>query len=380
MGGKNMGRFFSRIADFIRETDKLLAILCLAASLFGTIAVLSSTHYLDTLRPFIVQIIGTFAGLFAAVLISTFDFDSLIRRWYAFAVIGLIPVILTFFIGFAPQGTDDKAWLDLGITTFQPSELLKICFIITFSAHLSSIKKNINKPKYLFPALLHGAFPIILIHFQGDDGTALVFLIIMACMLFAAGLSWKYFVSALGMLIIASPLVYFFVMDDAQRSRVLSIFDIEADIQGATYQQYRGRMALANGGLTGQGLFKGSLTQVGGVPEGQNDFIFVSIGEELGFIGCIAVILLLGAIGFRCLKIAHDCYKDAGKLICVGFFSIILAQMIINIGMCLAVLPVIGVTLPFFSAGGTSLLCTYFGVGLVLGVYKHRNSRTIYLR
>ena len=168
-------------------------------------------------------------------------------------------------------------------------------------------------------------------------------------------------------------------MNDEQRARVINVFDIESDIQGATYQQYRGRMALANGGITGQGLFNGSLTQVGGVPEGQNDFIFVSIGEELGFLGCLVVLIVLAAICFRVIRIAWICRKDSGKIICVGFFGMIFAQIFINVGMCVALLPVIGVTLPFFSAGGTSLLCVYLGVGLALNVYMHRNSRMIYL-
>ena len=374
-----MGRLFSRIADFIRESDKILLTICIFTSFYGCVAVYSATRYLETTRPVIVQFGCMILGVFAAEFISTIDFEKMTKNWFIPALVGLVPVILTFFIGFAPEGTDDKAWLDLKITTFQPAELLKICFIITFAAHLSYIKPNINKPKYLLPACLHGAFPVLLIHFQGDDGTALVFAVMVLCMLWAAGVSWGYFVAAFSLLAISSPLIYFFVMNDEQKTRIMSLLDIESDIQGSTYQQFRGRMALANGGFKGQGLFKGSLTSIGGVPEGQNDFIFVSIGEELGFIGCMAVLILLAAICLRTIQIARKTSKDSGKIICVGFFSMIFAQILINIGMCIAVLPVIGVTLPFFSAGGTSLLCLYLGVGLVLSVYMHRNSKTIYL-
>lgn len=374
-----MSKLISRIADYIRETDGLLLAFCVVASLFGSIEILSVTHRLSTLRPFLIQVISMFIGVFAAIIISMFDFETFLKRWYLLAAVGVIPVILTFFIGFAPEGTDDKAWLDLGFTTFQPAELLKIAFIVTFAAHTNAIKPNINKPKYLIPLCLHGAFPVLLIHFQGDDGTSLVFAIMFLCMLYAAGVSWKYFIAAITAAIIASPIVYFFVMNEDQRNRIIGVFNIEADIKGTTYQQYRARMALANGGMFGQGLFKGSLTQVGGVPEGRNDFIFVSIGEELGFLGCLLVIILLAAICFRCVNTARNCRKDSGKIICVGFFAMIFAQIIINIGMCTALLPVIGVTLPFFSAGGTSLLCTFLGVGLVMSVYMHRNSRIIYL-
>lgn len=375
-----MSKIFSRFADFIRETDRLLLFLCIAASVFGSVEILSVTHRLSTLRPFAVQIASMFVGVAAALFISMFEFETFLKRWYLAAAIGVIPVILTFFIGFAPEGTDDKAWLDLGFTTLQPAELMKISFIITFSAHVKAIKPNINKLKYLLPLVLHGAFPVLLIHFQGDDGTALVFAVMFFCMLYAAGVSWKYFVAAISAIIVASPIVYFFIMNEDQRKRIIGVFNIDADIKGSTYQQYRARMALANGGVFGQGLFKGNLTQVGGVPEGRNDFIFVSIGEELGFIGCMAALILLAAICFRSIHTARICRKDSGKIICVGFFSMIFAQIVINIGMCTALLPVIGVTLPFFSSGGTSLLCTFLGVGLVMSVYKHRNSRIIYLR
>lgn len=374
-----MSRFISRIADYFRETDRLILAFCITASLFGSVEILSVTHRLSTLRPFAIQVASTFVGVIAAIIISMFDFETFLKRWYLIAAGGIIPVILTFFIGFAPEGTDDKAWLDLGFTTFQPAELLKISFIVTFSAHVNAVKENINKPLNILLLCLHGAFPVLLIHFQGDDGTALVFAVMFLCMMYAAGVSWKYFVAALTAAIIASPVVYFFVMNEDQRKRIIGVFNIEADIKGSTYQQYRARMALANGGVFGQGLFKGDLTQVGGVPEGRNDFIFVSIGEELGFIGCVIAILLLAAICFRAIHTARICRKNNGKIICIGFFAMIFAQIIINIGMCTAVLPVIGVTLPFFSAGGTALLCTYLGVGLVMSVYMHRNSRIIYL-
>ena len=374
-----MGRFFSRIADFIRETDKILLLLCVFCSSYGCVAVLSSTQFMGNYRTAIVQAVSMCLGIVAAVIISSFDYETFIKRWYVAAVVGVIPVILTFFIGYAPGETDDKAWLDLGFTTFQPSELLKICFIVTFAAHLSKVKDKINKPKVLLPVCLHGAFPVLLIHFQGDDGTALVFAIMVLGMMWAAGVSWKYFATLVPVVLAASPIVYFFVMNDEHRARIKNMFDIYGDIQGTGFQQYRARIAMANGGWTGQGLFKGSLTSVYGVPEGYNDFIFVSIGEELGFLGCMVVVILLLAVCLRTIRIARICRKDSGKLICVGFFSMMFAQIVINIGMCISVLPVVGITLPFFSAGGTSLLCLFLGVGLVLSVYMHRNSRTIYL-
>lgn len=375
-----MKHLIARIADFFRESDKILLLLCLFATTYGCVAVFSTTYYMESIRPVIVQVFCMFLGIGAAIVISAYDYEKLLQNWHIIAAVGVIPVILTFFFGIAPEGTDDKAWLDLGITAFQPSELMKISFIITFSEHIRRIKPNINKIKYLLPLCLHGLFPVLLIFYQGDYGTAIVFAVMFLFMMWAGGVSWKYFVCAFSAILVASPFFYFFILSEAHRERIVSIFDIDADIKGIGFQQWRGRVALANGGFTGQGFLKGDLTQSGSIPESHNDFIFVSIGEEFGFLGCLVVIILLAAICLRCIRIARICTNDAGKYICVGVFAMIFAQSVINIGMCTSILPVIGVTLPFFSSGGTSLLCLYLGVGLALNVYMHRNSRTIYLR
>ena len=319
-------------------------------------------------------------GLVAAIIISNINYKTMQKWWVLAALLGLVPVILTFFIGFAPAGTDDKAWLWLpGNVSFQPSELLKICFVITFSAHLSKVKDKINKFKVLIPLLIHGGFPILLIHFQGDDGTAIVFGVMLLCMLFSAGLKIRYFAIAGILAVIAAPIAFFLLLNEDQKARILYLFDLESNLQGIGYQQWMGRVAMANGGIFGQGLFKGALTQSQGVPKGYNDFIFVCIGEELGILGCIAVLLLLGAICFRCIRIARLSQDDSGMYIAVGIFAMIFTQAIINIGMCTSLLPVIGITLPFFSAGGSSLLCLMCGVGVALSVYKHRNAGLIYL-
>ncbi len=373
-------KIFSRIADYIRECDKILFILCLFTTSFGCMAVLSATHYTGKYGQFLTQVIAMLLGLGIAVVISLFNFSTFIKYWPLAAAIGVIPVILTFFIGYAPPGTDDKAWLLIGGMSFQPSELMKIMFLITFSAHLEAVKDRINELKVLLPVCLHGFFPTLLIHFQGDDGTAVVFAAMALGMLCAAGVKFKYFAIAFGALVASSPFIYFFVMNDDQRMRILSMFSAHNDIQNGGYQQYRGSMALANGGWFGQGYLKGELTQTNGVPEMHNDFIFVSIGEELGFFGCVAVILLLAAICVRILMIAKMCYRDSGKYICVGMFTMLLTHIIINVGMCLSTLPVIGITLPFFSAGGTSLLCLLAGIGVVMSVYMHRFSRTSSLK
>ena len=140
-----MRHLMSRVADYFREADKIILILSFFASLYGVFAVYSATYYMESFRPAFIQFIAMILGLISAIVISTIDYEKIAKYWYLVALLGLVPVILTFFFGFAPEGTDDKAWLDLGFTTFQPSELLKICFCVTFGLHLKKIKPNHNK-------------------------------------------------------------------------------------------------------------------------------------------------------------------------------------------------------------------------------------------
>ena len=376
-----MNRLLGRVADFIRETDKLLFLLCLFASSYGCIAVLSATHPSGSLRRFFMQVVAMVIGAVAAAVISTIDYKKIAKFWPLITGGSLVLVGLTFFIGFAPEGTDDKAWLLLpGGLSLQPAELLKIAFVITFGLHVSHVKEKINKPLNLLLLCIHGAVPVVLIHFQGDDGTAMVFAFMFLCMLFAGGVKIRYFVIAGVLVLVSLPLIWFFVMNADQQARIISLLNPEDDLLGDGWQQWRGRVALASGGWFGQGLFNGPHVQSETVPEGYNDFIIASIGEELGLIGVLVVILLLAGICIRILRIGHGARDTLGTIMCVGIFAMLAAQTIINLGMCFSVLPVVGVTLPFFSAGGTSLACLYLGIGLALSVYMHRNSRTIYVR
>lgn len=376
-----MNRFLGRVADFIRETDKLLFLFCIVASGYGCVAVLSATHPSGSLRRFFMQVVALAIGVAAASVISTIDYKNIAKFWPLITGGSLVLVGLTFFVGFAPEGTDDKAWLLLpGGLSLQPAELLKIAFVITFGLHISHVKEKINKPLHLLLLCIHGAAPVILIHLQGDDGTAMVFVVMFLCMLFAGGLKLRYFIIAGVLLLISLPLIWFFVMNADQQARVISLLNPEDDLLGDGWQQWRGRVALASGGLFGKGLFNGPHVQSETVPEGYNDFIIASIGEELGLVGVLLVIVLLAAICIRILQIGHMARDTLGAIMCTGIFAMLAAQIIINLGMCFSVLPVVGVTLPFFSAGGTSLACLFLGIGLALSVYMHRNARTIYLR
>ncbi len=377
-----MKNFLHGIADYIRETDKLLLLICLTASFYGTVLIYSATYSTGDIRQVLVQAASVAIGVAAAIFISLFDYKTIARRWYIWVGLCVALLIVTFIWGYAPQGTSNKAWLELpGGMSFQPSELVKIAFIITFSLHIHKVRDQINRPKNLLLLCAHGAFPALLIHFlQGDDGTALILAFIFACMLFVSGVKLRYFIIAGAALAAAAPFIWFFVLNSYQRNRILIVFNPESDLLGNGWQQWRGRIAIGSGGLTGYGFLQGPRIQSGNVPKAYNDFIFATAGEELGFFGCMAVLILLCALCLRILRVARLSRDKMGAMICTGVFAMFSIQTIINIGMCLSLLPVIGITLPFFSAGGTSLVSLFIGIGLILSVYIHRGRRRIYLR
>lgn len=375
-----MKRFFGSVADYIRETDKVLLLLCTVATLYGSVLVLSATFIGSGYQRFLVQLIGWFLGVCVAIAFSLVDYKNMMKHWYLAALFTVGLVLITFWFGYAPDGTDDKAWLALPFgQSIQPSELLKIGFIITFAAHVNSIpQKNISKFKNVFLMALHGGFPVVLIHLQGDDGSALVIAFIFLAMMYTAGVRIGYFAAAFGVVAAAVPAVWFLVMNDAQKERILALFSPEL-YEDIIYQQARGETAIGSGGWFGYGLFKGPYVQSGQIPLGYNDFIFASAGEELGFFGCMAIIAILAVICWRILVVGKRARDASGKIICAGVFAMFAAQSLINLGMCLRILPVIGVTLPFFSAGGTSIVCLFLGIGLVLSVYYHRNVKALVL-
>ena len=212
--------------------------------------------------------------------------------------------------------------------------------------------------------------PTFLVLKTGDMGSALVFLVITAVMLFVAGLHWGYFLGGIALVAAAAPLVWTYVFSSIQKDRFLALIYPEL-YPSIIYQQERGMTAIGAGGITGQGLFQGAYTQAGAVPESMNDMIFTVIGEELGFVGCIAALALLCFICVRIILIGKKSRERSTNLICDGMAAMIIGQVVINVGMCLMLLPVIGITLPFFSAGGSSNLAVYLGIGLVLSIYRH---------
>ena len=277
------------------------------------------------------------------------------------------------------------SWYKLGGFTLQPTELAKISFILTFAMHLNNVRTRLNEPKELGKLLLHLAVPILIIHVQGDDGTAIIYAIIGCCMMFAAGLSWKYILGAVSAAAVAMATAFAFFSDKIGKGyqwyRILAVIDpdnktgwapSETIWKNIIYQQQRGEIALGSGGIFGNGLFGGSYYSV---PNAHNDFILSWIGNAAGFVGCCVVLGVLFALVIKTFLTGARSEDLLGTFICAGIGGALMAQIAVNVGMNLRVLPVIGVTLPFYSAGGSSVLMLYICVGLVLSVYTHNTKK-----
>lgn len=372
-------RVFMHIAAYFRRMDKILWLLMLTIAAFSLLLLksVSRATYTDYFRT---QLIVTVMGLIAAVALSTIDYDSIASFWYLIAGFSVFIMLYTIFFGVSVQGSggvNARAWISIAGRTFQTAELVKILFMITYSKHIAVLRERdqIKRPTQVFLLALHAAIPVLLCHFQGDDGAAIVFFFMFLCMSLAGGVQIRYFLLLGALVAVSLPILWNFVLSEYQIKRFTSVYNLDdPSVQlDEGYQQYQGRLSIGSGQLTGKGFFNGPRVESNLVTFQHSDYIFSVAGEELGFLGCTAIIILLLLYMLRVLYIAAKARDDLGRCMCFGFFGLIALQSISNIGMCLALLPVMGVTLPFFSAGGSSAICLYLGFGLVQGVYMRRS-------
>ena len=371
-------RRIKSIFNYIKKADILLWLLLAAISVYSLL-LLRSVDSATGSGYFKTQVFAIGLGVAGAIFLSLLDYVELSNFWYLLAGFSVFLMIYTALFGEQVQGSggvDARAWITIGGRTFQSSELVKIAFILTFAKHLDTLRKRdlINHPLHVVLLGGHALVPILLCQMQGDTGAGVVFFAMFLVMSLAAGVQLRYFAILGIMVLIALPLLWKFVMSDYQKLRFVALFNLDdPTVQMEDgYQQYQGRISIGSGKLTGQGLFQGSRVASNSVPFQQSDYIFSVAGEELGFLGCSLILLLLFLFMAKVLHVAYSSRDDLGRFICFGYFGIIALQSVSNIGMCLALLPAMGVTLPFFSAGGSSAACMYFGFGLVQSVYMRR--------
>lgn len=380
------------LGDLLRQADLVLFGLCSLATFYGMLLILSATHtvYHGTLKYVAVQGVGYLLGSIAYFLLSSLDVAELSKKWkwvLGFNV-GFILMLLTPF-GMTRNG--NRAWLgvnDLGkrlgvgvLQNFpfyiQPAEIVKISFIILLARQLVYLREehDLKHFRNVIQPVAHVLFMFALYYvISRDAGSGLVYLFVFVCMAFAAGMAARWIILGLGGVAGAAFAAWHFkLLRGDWYKRIMVVIDHSYDPQGKGWQQTRGMLALGSGGLTGQGLFHGTQTQSpyrSSLPERQTDYIFCVCGEELGFLGCALVLLLLLAIVVRCFMVAHRATQPMESLVCVGMAGMLIFQTVANIGMCLFLLPVVGLTLPFFSYGGTSIMTLFAAMGVVSGIKK----------
>ena len=370
-----MEKLLLHIRDFLKRADMVLFVLCLICAIFGLVVIASATATNTSGSHFIlIQSVAMLAGIFLFVALTVLDIDLLTDKW-----ILLVGVCLLLLLALIPFGVDDgtgnKSWLRFMGFGVQPSEIVKVIYIALMARHISYLKeyKNLNHVLSVAQLTVHFMIPFsMIVVISGDLGSALIFFFIFLVMLFAAGLKFYWFIIGFAGVAAVTPLAWDHVLKSYQKARILAPYTTNVEnYDDIIWQASQSKLALASGQLTGTGLFNGTQTQSQAIPAQQTDFIFAVIGEELGMLGCYAVIFLLLLIILRCVRIGLKSKNTMSMLVCFGVAATLLFQTFINIGMCLGLTPVIGLTLPFFSYGGSSVFSLFAAAGLVSGV-KYR--------
>ena len=379
-----LNRLKGTLADFFQQADLVLLGLCCVSTVFGMALIASATRFMKVekmIRYVGVQGVAMCLGICAYIFISMVDVEIVMKKWkwlVAFNIV-FIGLLLTPF-GVGGSTTGNQAWLKFPGIPFQigPAEVVKITFTLLLAKQLEWLREEKRDLKSFHSAFLAAGHTIALMGWyvviSGDMGNALTFLFIFVAMAFAAGFVLRWFVLLFaGMGGAIAGAVVLGLMPEYMKKRFLVLFDHSYDALGVGWQQSRSLLAIGSGGVFGQGYMNGTQTQSSypqSLPYRWTDFIFSVCGEELGLVGCLVVILLLVAIIARVLMVAKNAETNFHCYVCVGVAAMLIYQTIINIGMCLFVMPTIGVTLPFFSYGGSSLLTLFAAMGVVSGIKK----------
>lgn len=368
----------------LKRFDFILFFTTIALCIYGFIIINSATMskasgsepYLKT------QIVAFSLGLGVMFFLVMIDFDiygSFYLPIYGVSVILLLYVLINPVS--ASEWGDVRSWIAIGPAVFQPSELAKFGVIISVAKFIDINKDNINEPVVLIKVLVFAFFPVALILMQPDLGTALVFIFFIAVMIFVSGIDRKYIIAviilALIMLVIGLISFYFIMKDytpneDYRIDRIVTFFYPELDPEDTGYQVIQSKTAIGSGMIYGRGLYKGVQNQLGYLPTKETDFIFAVIGEELGLVGGLGLLLLYALLLYRLIRIARHAANLFGSLIVTGITAMLLFHIFENIGMTMGLMPVTGIPLPFISSGGTFMLVNMVSIGLALGVGMKR--------
>lgn len=368
-----MRQYFQELKSFFRKGDIVLLLLCLATTVFGLVMIASTNHYRGSVRYVIIQAAAALIGVFLYIIISSIDVDFMSEHRIVLVAFNTFLLLLLI-----PFGTDldtgNRSWLQLPLmpVDIQPAEICKITFIIIMASVMSSHQSKISSIPSVFHIVFHlGLLVGLNMILSSDAGVSLIFVFIFIGMSFAGGVSLLWYALAAGGVVAVWPILWNYVLGEHQKNRIEVLINPNIDPEGIDerYHAVRSLRSLTGGGWSGQGLFHGNRTQNGELFAQHTDYIFSAIGEELGFIGCIFVLVLLFLIIARCIQVGNRSQDYLRRMVCYGAASALIFQVVSNVGMCIGVTPVIGLTLPFISYGGSSILSLYAMLGLVSGVH-----------
>ena len=377
-----MKKFLPQLRDFVHRADMFLFTMSVICALYGIVVIASATKSYEngSAQFVIVQTLALVLGILLFIAMTVIDVDIFAQHWTW--LYGLSALLLLSLIPFgAVSDTGNNGWLRFFGIGIQPTEIVKLAFIIVLAKQLAYLKdyKNLNSVTSVAQIVGHFIlmFGLILVTAQ-DLGSALVYFFIFAVMLFVAGVKIYWFIMGAAAIACMVPIFWTYFLEDYQRNRILAPYDssIDPDNTGINWQQNQSKIALASGQLTGTGLGDGTQSQSNAIPGKHTDFIFAVIGEELGLIGACLVLLLLMIIVIRCIQVGLRSGSTMSMLVCFGVTATVVFQTFENVGMCIGIAPVVGITLPFFSYGGSSLFSMFAAMGLVSGIkYRPKPAR-----
>lgn len=352
-------------------------------TVFGIIMIYSMTQSYGWTKYVFVQTFSMFIGIGAFVVFTVIDPDLIADKWVYLTIFNVLFIIGLLFFGTEVNGS--RAWYRFAGIGVQPSEIVKVIFIVLIARQMATFKeqRTLNQFSSIIKLGLHWAlyFGLIVV-IPNDLGSALIFMAIFVVMLICAGIAWYWMAAAAAAVAAMVPLFWNFLLKDYQKQRILAPYIpdvVDPTGQGITWQTNHCKNALASGRWTGVGFGQGSFSQ-SSYNARHTDCVFASIGEELGMVACLAIIILLTIIIIRCCVIGLRSGSPFGMLICFGVAASLAFQAFVNIGMCIGITPVVGITLPFFSYGGSSIVAMYACIGLVSGVKYRPKPRQNFLQ
>ena len=317
------------------------------------------------------QIIWIFISVVIFFILSAFDYRFLKRTGVVVIIFTLSVLLLLALFIFGHVSKGAQSWFDFGAISFQPADFIKLIIVILLAKYFSKRHIEIANVRHIFVSGLYVFVVFILVFFQPDFGSALIIFFIWLGMILLSGISKKHLLVVFLAGLMAFGVLWGFVLQDYQKSRIVNFIHPLADIQGTGYSAYQSTIAVGSGLITGKGVGYGTQSKLNFLPEYQTDFIFAAYAEEWGFLGVIFLFSFFGVLLWRIIRVAYYGATNFEILFGCGIAIMFVSHFLVNVGMNIGIMPVTGITFPFMSYGGTNLLTSFIGLGILMGMRRY---------